>query len=145
MTASDDSPLMAVAGVAATAVGGAAALYRGAEQLPVIGDLLRRSRTDLAARGERALDPVKELIAAIATQIVELVLDELDLNELVRQRVDLIGLTNEVIDGIDLQSVIRQSTDKLADEVVSDVLHEGEQVEHAVTGFVGHLLHREQK
>ena len=42
--------------------------------------------------------------------MVELVLDEIDLNNLVRERIDLIGLADEVIDGVDLQAIIRQST-----------------------------------
>lgn len=137
------SALLAVTGVAATALGGAVAVYRGAEQLPVVGDVLRRSRSDLSARGERALEPIKELIAAVATQIVELVLDELDINDLVRRRVDLIGLTNEVIEGIDLQAVIRESTDTMTAEVMSDVRHQGERADAAVSGFVDRLLGRD--
>ena len=136
--------LMVVAGVAATAVGGAVAVYRGAEQLPFVGDLLRRSRTELAARGERAVEPIKKLIADIATGVVELVLDELDLNQLVRERVDLIGLANEVIDGIDLQSVIRESTDTMTAEVMTDVRTQGERADDAVSGFVDRLFGRDR-
>lgn len=145
---SENSPnpaLMVVAGVAATAVGGAVAVYRGAERLPVLGDLLRHSRSELAARGERALEPIKDLIAVIATQIVELVLDELDLNELVRRRVDLVGLTNEVIAGIDLDAIIRESTDSMTAEVISDVRQQGERADDVVSGFVDRLLGRERK
>ncbi|MDR3664236.1 MAG: hypothetical protein P4L86_28290 [Mycobacterium sp.] len=135
--------LLVAAGVAATAVGGAVAMFRGAQRLPVVGDLLRRSQSEMAARGERALEPLKTLIAAIATQIVELVLDELDLNELVRKRVDLIGLTNEVISGIDLDAIIRESTDTMTAEVMSDVRHQGERADDAISGFVDRLLGRD--
>ncbi|KAB7752836.1 MULTISPECIES: hypothetical protein [Mycobacteriaceae] len=136
--------VLLAAGVAATAVGSAVAVYRGAERLPVLGDLLRRSRSDMMARGERALVPIKVLIADVAAQVVELVLDELDLNELVRRRVDLIGLANEVIDGIDLQSVIRESTDTMTNEVMSDVRSQGERADDAISGFVDRLLGRDR-
>lgn len=124
--------------------GGAVAVYRGAERLPVVGDLLRRTQSDLVARGERSLGPIKALIADVAAQVVELVLDELDLNELVRQRVDLVGLANEVIDGIDLQSVIRESTDTMTNEVMSDVRTQGERADDAISGFVDRLLGRDR-
>lgn len=136
--------VLLAAGVAATAVGGAAAVYRGVERLPVVGNLLRRARSDIMERGERALGPIKALIADVAGQVVELVLDELDLNELVRQRVDLIGLANEVIDGIDLEAVIRQSTDSMTAEVMSDVRSQGERADDAISGFVDRLLGRDR-
>lgn len=96
------------------------------------------------ARGERALGPIKALVADVAGQVVELVLDELDLTELVRQRVDLIGLANEVIDGIDLEAVIRQSTDSMTAEVMSDVRSQGERADDAISGFVDRLLGRDR-
>lgn len=136
--------VLLIAGVAATAVGGAVAVYRGAERLPIVGNLLRRTRFDMMARGERAIDPIKGLIAEVAGQVVELVLDELDLNELVRQRVDLIGLANDVIDGIDLEAVIRQSTDSMTAEVMSDVRSQGERADDAISGFVDRLLGRDR-
>lgn len=144
-TGSTPNPaVLLVAGVAATAVGGAVAVYRGAERLPVVGNLLRRTRSDMMARGELALGPIKALIADVAGQVVELVLDELDLNDLVRQRVDLIGLANEVIDGIDLEAVIRQSTDSMTAEVMSDVRSQGERADDAISGFVDRLLGRDR-
>ncbi|RUP33336.1 MAG: hypothetical protein EKK51_06390 [Mycolicibacterium sp.] len=136
--------VLLVAGVAATAVGGAVAVYRGAERLPVVGDLLRRSHTQMVARGERALVPIKALIADVAAQVVELVLDELDLNELVRRRVDLIGLANEVIDGIDLEAIISRSTDSMTAEVMTDVRTQGERADDAISGFVDRLLGRDR-
>jgi hypothetical protein len=140
-------PAVTVAvGAAATAVDGAAALYRGAERLPVIGALLRRGRIDLAARGERAVaagvEPIKAVVAAVAVPIVELVLDELDLNELVRQRIDLVGLANEVVDGIDLPAIIRQSTDSVTAEVMTDVRTQGERADDLVTGIVDRMFGR---
>lgn len=135
-------------GAAVTALDGAAVLYRGAERLPVLGSLLRRGRVDLSARGERAvaagIEPIKAVVAAVAVPIVELVLDELDINELVRQRVDLVSLANEVVDGIDLPAIIRQSTDSVTAEVMTDVRTQGERADDLVSGFVDRLLGRER-
>lgn len=139
----EPAPAVTVAaGIAATAVGGALAAYRGAERLPVIGGLLHQTRVELSARGERAIEPVKAAVAAVAVQIVERVLDELDLNELVRTRVDLVGLANEVVDGIDLPAIIRQSTDSVTAEVMTDVRSQGERADDLVAGLVDRLLGR---
>lgn len=116
--------------------------------MPVLGGWLRHTREDLSTRGERAIaagvEPVKAVVSAVAVQIVELVLDELDLNELVRQRVDLVGLANEVVDGIDLQAIIRQSTESVTAEVMTDVRTQGERADDMVSGFVDRLLGRER-
>lgn len=123
-------------------------MYRGVEGLPVLGGWLRHTREDLSVRGERAIaagvEPVRAVISAVAVQIVELVLDELDLNELVRQRVDLVGLANEVVDGIDLQAIIRKSTESVTSEVMNDVRSQGERADDVVSGFVDRLLGRER-
>jgi hypothetical protein len=134
------------AGAAATAAGAATQLYLASERLPVLGGLLRRGRTDLARRGEQLIDqsiePVKAIIVSVAVQMVELVLDELDLNNLVRERIDLIGLADEVIDGVDLQAIIRQSTATVSENVMSDVRTQGERADDIVSGFVDRLLGR---
>lgn len=140
-------PAVAVAaGAAATAAGAATQLYLAYERLPVLGGLLRRGRTDLARRGEQLIDqsiePVKAIIVSVAVQMVELVLDELDLNNLVRERIDLIGLADEVIDGVDLQAIIRQSTATVSENVMSDVRTQGERADDIVSGFVDRLLGR---
>jgi hypothetical protein len=140
-------PAVAVAaGAAATAAGAAAQLYLASERLPVLGGLLRRGRPDLARRGEQLIDqsiePVKAVIVSVAVQMVELVLDELDLNNLVRERIDLIGLADDVIDGVDLQAIIRQSTATVSENVMSDVRTQGERADDMVSGFVDRLLGR---
>jgi hypothetical protein len=135
-------------GAAVTVLDGAAVAYRGAEGLPVVGSFLRRGRMDLVARGEKAMaagiEPVKAVVAAVAVPIVELVLDELDINELVRQRVDLVSLANEVVDGIDLPAIIRASTDSVTAEVMTDVRTQGERADDLVSGFVDRLLSRDR-
>jgi hypothetical protein len=140
-------PAVAVAaGAAATAAGAAAQLYLASERLPVLGGFLRRGRTDLARRGEQLIDqsiePVKAVIVSVAVQMVELVLDELDLNNLVRERIDLIGLADDVIDGVDLQAIIRQSTATVSENVMSDVRTQGERADDMVSDFVDRLLGR---
>jgi hypothetical protein len=134
------------AGAAATAVTGAGQLYLACEQLPFVGGQLRRGRVELARRGEQVIDqsiePIKTVITAVAVAVVELVLDELDLNKLVRERIDLIGLADEVIDGVDLQAIIRQSTATVTENVMSDVRTQGERADDMVSGFVDRLLGR---
>ena len=104
-------------------------------------------RTDLARRGEllidQSIEPVKAIFVAVAVQMVELVLDEIDLNNLVRERIDLIGLADEVIDGVDLQAIIRQSTATVSENVMSDVRTQGERADDMVSGFVDRLLGRQ--
>lgn len=128
-------PAVTVAlGAVATACGGVTVVYRGAEGLPVVGSWLRRSRRELQARGERVL-----------AAGIEVILDELDLNTLARERLDLIGLANEVVDGIDLPAIIRQSTDSVTAEVMNDVRTQGERADDLVSGFVDRLLGREPR
>jgi hypothetical protein len=134
------------AGAAASVVTGAGQLYLACEQLPFLGSQLRRGRVELARRGELVIDqsiePLKAVITSVAVQVVELVLDELDLNQLVRERIDLIGLADEVIDGVDLQAIIRQSTATVTENVMSDVRTQGERADDMVSGFVDRLLGR---
>lgn len=136
-------------GAAATAVGGVALTYRACVRLPVVGPLLNRGVTGLAERGDQVitagLDPIKELTTTIAVQITERVLDELNLTALVQDRVDLIGLANEVIDGVDLPAIIRESTTSVTAEVMADVRTQGERADDLVSGFVDRLLGREQQ
>ncbi len=135
------------AGAVATAATVAGELYLACERLPIVGARLHRGRTDLARRGEVLIDqniePVKAIIAVVAAQVVELVLDEIDLNNLIRERIDLIGLADEVIDGVDLEAIIRQSTSTVTENVMSDVRSQGERADDMVSGFVDRLLGRQ--
>ena len=134
------------AGAAATAAASAGQVYLACERLPFVGSRLRRGRAELSHRGDvvikQSIEPVKAIIATVAAQVVELVLDELDLNRLVRERIDLIGLADEVIDGVDLQAIIRQSTATVTENVMSDVRTQGERADDMVSGFVDRLLGR---
>ena len=114
----------AVVGAGAVAVGGASAAYRGATRIPLVGAQLGRGVEALSRRGEDALaqnlEPVRSLITAVAVQIVDRVLAELDLTTLVRERATSTSssatststrsspasiwwaLADTVIDGVDL-------------------------------------------
>jgi len=152
------------AGAAALAVGGAATTYGLVTRLPVVGPLVRRGAAALSAQGEQViahgLDPVRTLVTAIAVQMVEQILAELDLTTLVREqvdvnaiaaefdidaivdRIDLIGLANKVIDGVDLPAIIRESTNSVTAEVMTDVRTQGERADDMVAGIVDRVLRR---
>lgn len=147
-------PVTAVAvGVGAVAADGAAALYRRATRLPVVGEPLDRGIDALARRGDRI---IREQVAATLAQV----LDQLDLTELVRSRVDvnaiareididaiidridLVGLADVVIDGVDLPTIIRQSSSSVTAEVMTDVRTQGERADDLVSGIVDRMLGR---
>jgi hypothetical protein len=99
-------------------------------------------------------------VSAVGSQVVGLVLDEIDLTALVRERVDvdaiaaeididaiiaridLIGLANLIIDGVDLPRIIRESTNSVTAEVMTDVRTQGQRADDAVAGFVDRMLGR---
>lgn len=115
--------------------------YRACEALPLVGGLF--------TRGKREAQAVLSIIVAA-------VLDELDLTAIVRDRlsaeaielviarIDLVGLANQVIDGVDLPSIIRDSTNSVTAEVMTDVRTQGERADDAVAGFVDRVLGRRQ-
>ena len=161
------NPVVAAAvGTAAMAVDVAGAAYRVAERVPVFGPLMRRGVTSLSERGDRwvteSADQFKALVATVAVQLVDLVLDELDLNALVRERVDidalaadldieavinrvdLITLADRVIEGVDLPAIIRESTNSMTAEVMTDVRTQGERADDVVSGIVNRMLGRDR-
>lgn len=157
----------AAAGAAALAVGGAAATYGVITSLPVIGPAVRKGVAALSAQGEQvithAVDPVRTLVTTIAVEMVEQILAELDLTTLVREhvdvnaiaaefdidaivdRIDLIGLANKVIDGVDLPAIIRESTNSVTAEVMTDVRTQGERADDMVAGIVDRVLGRSRE
>lgn len=136
----------AAAGAAAVVAGGAITAYRGIKRLPIVGDALQRGETELVKRGDHVIaagtEPLRALIQSIAVQVTQLVLDELDITALVRERVDLAGLTNQVIDEVDLPAIIRNSTASVTADVMTDVRGQSERADDAVSGFVDRLLGR---
>ena len=159
------SPAVAlVAGTAAVAVEGGRVAARLVTSLPVVGPWVRRGVGELTARGDRVikqgLDPAREVITAVVVQVIEYVLAELDLTALVREqvdidaiaaeididaiidRIDLVGLANTVIDGVVLPGIIRESTNSVTAEVMTDVRSQGERADDLVAGMVDRVLGR---
>ncbi|MET0451874.1 MAG: hypothetical protein ABW137_08535 [Mycobacterium sp.] len=130
-------------------------LLRLCDGLPVVGGPLRRGREAVAVE-------LKAVVSAVGSQVVGLVLDEIDLTALIRERVDvdaiaadididaiiaridLIGLANLIIDGVDLPAIIRESTTSVTAEVMTDVRTQGQRADDAVSGFVDRMLGRAQ-
>jgi len=128
---------------------------------------MRRGVTGLSERGDRwvteSADQFKALVATVAVQLVDLILDELDLNALVRERVDidalaadldieavinrvdLIALADRVIEGVDLPAIIRESTNSMTAEVMTDVRTQGERADDVVAGIVDRMLGRDRE
>ncbi|WP_328362385.1 hypothetical protein OG976_12155 [Mycobacterium sp. NBC_00419] len=121
------------------------------EHLPLIGGWLRTTRVEAT-----------RVTVAAATKITELVLDQIDLTALVRERVDidaivadvdidaiiaridLIGLADQIIDGVDLPTIIRESTGTVTAEVMTDVRTQTARADDVVSGFVDRMLGRNQ-
>ena len=152
------------AGAMAVVVGTAAAGYRALERTPIVGWGIRRAVSELARRGDtfivKGADQLKTFVVAIAAGMVELILDEIDLTALVKDRVDidaiaadidldavidridLVSLANRVIDGVDLPAIIRDSTNTVTAEVMTDVRSQGERADDLVAGVVDRMLGR---
>lgn len=115
--------------------------YRACESLPLLGGLFTRGKREAQA---------------LLSLIVAAVIDELDLAAIVRDRlpaeaietviarIDLVGVANEVIDGVDLPAIIRESTNSVTADVMTDVRTQGERADDAVSGFVDRMLGRRQ-
>lgn len=156
--------LTAAVGAGAVAADGLAAVYRGVLRLPVVGGQLGRGVSALTDRGEsvvaRGAAPLQALITKVAVQLVDVILAELDLTVLVRERVDidavvrdididaiirridLVGLADEIIDGVDLPRIIRESTTSVTAEVMTDVRTQSERADDMVSGIVDRMLGR---
>ena len=153
-------------GTAAMVVDVAAAAYHAAEKLPVFGSLMRRGVASLSERGDswvgQSADQFKALVTTVSVQLVDLILNEIDLNALVREhldidalaadldieavinRIDLIALADKVIEGVDLPAIIRDSTNSMTAEVMTDVRTQGERADDAVAGIVDRMLGRDR-
>ena len=158
-------PVIAVAvGTTAVAVGVADAGYRVVGRLPIVGPLVRRGVQELSGLGDQFVaqraDDVKATVAALAVRMVDMILDELDLTALVRERldldaviadldidavinrIDLITLADKVIAGVDLPGIIRESTSSMTSEVMTDVRSQGERADDRIAEIVDRVLGR---
>ena len=87
---------------------------------------------------------------AVLSHMVAAVLDELDLTEIIRDklqteavdaviaRIDLVALADQVIDGVDLPAIIRASTTTVTADLVTDVRAQGD-------GFVDRMRGRRER
>jgi hypothetical protein len=85
------------------------------------------------------------LLDAVVPGTVDAVLDRVDLNGVVRHRVDLVGIADEVIEGIDLPEIIRKSTQGVATETVRDVRMQSIDADEAVSRLVDRLVPRRRR
>ena len=112
--------------------------YRGCEGLPLVGGLFTRGRLEAKA---------------VLSLVVAAVLDELDLTEIIRDkvqteaveaviaRIDLVALADQVIDGVDLPAIIRASvtsTTAVTPDAMTDVRSQGD-------GFVDRMRGRRER
>ena len=158
-------PVISVAvGTTAVAVGVAEAGYRVVGRLPIVGSWVRRGVCELSGLGDQFVaqraDDVKATVTALAVQMVDMILDELDLTALVRERldldaviadldidavinrIDLITLADKVIAGVDLPGIIRDSTNSMTSEVMTDVRSQGERADDRIAEIVDRVLGR---
>ena len=103
--------MTAAIGTGAYAWDGASLAYRLATRVPVFGSQLESSTNALSRRGEDAvasgISSIRPLATAIAIQVVQQTLAEMDLTKMVRDQVDINALVNTInidaiIDRIDL-------------------------------------------
>ncbi|HEX5402751.1 MAG TPA: hypothetical protein VFX16_10685 [Pseudonocardiaceae bacterium] len=100
----------------------------------------------MADRG-RAVRGVAEQLAqqALVTVVVPAarsVLAGVDLTQLLREHVDLIGIAEEVVAAINLPEIIRQSGDVAASEAIRGVRAGGMHADDAVAGLVDRVFRR---
>jgi hypothetical protein len=68
---------------------------------------------------------------------------DLDIDAVIN-RVDLIALADRVIEGVDLPAIIRESTNSMTAEVMTDVRTRGEHADDVVAGIVDRMLGRDR-
>jgi antitoxin (DNA-binding transcriptional repressor) of toxin-antitoxin stability system len=107
----------------------------------VLGHLARRGRAEQQVAATRLMS----LLDAVVPGTVDAVLDRVDLNGVVRHRVDLVGIADEVIEGIDLPEIIRKSTQGVATETVRDVRMQSIDADEAVSRLVDRLVPRRRR
>jgi hypothetical protein len=129
------SVVLVAAGAVATVGGGAVAAYRVSEHLPMVGGLLRRGRVELAKRGEvaivRGAEPLRILVSAVAADVVQLVLQELDMTGAMREKVDI--------------GRLKESTDKVTADVMSEIRTQSERADQVVSGLVDRMMGPDRK
>jgi hypothetical protein len=99
-------------------------------------------------------EAVVRIVHALAPQVVDAVLDEIDITKLVVEHVDiaailaevdLVALTEQIIEGVDLPGIIRDSTGSMASEGVRSVRMQTIDADERVNRIVDRMLHRRQE
>ncbi|EHB54859.1 hypothetical protein [Mycolicibacterium vinylchloridicum] len=120
------------------------------ERLPLIGGPLRATREEATRIGIAAITRVAELVVE-QIDLTALIREQLDIDAIVTDvdieaiiaRIDLIGLADQIIDGVDLPAIIRESTEGVTAEVMTDVRTQTARADDMVSGFVDRMLGRE--
>jgi hypothetical protein len=123
-------------------------------------DRLRTTGQQLQNTGQRLRNNARDRVQALVPLLVDAVLDQLDLTEIVVQRVDLdkvvqqldldavvaridlISLAEYIVDGIDLPKIIRGSTGSVTSEGVRGVRMQSIEADEALAKFIDRLLLR---
>jgi hypothetical protein len=123
-------------------------------------DRLRATGQQLRSTGQQLRNNARDRVQALVPLLVNAVLDQLDLTDLVVQRVDLdqvaqhldldavvaridlISLAEYIVDGIDLPKIIRDSTGSVASEGVRGVRMQSIEADEALAKFIDRLLLR---
>jgi hypothetical protein len=69
---------------------------------------------------------------------------DIDIDAIIN-RIDLITLADKVIEGVDLPAIIRESTNSMTAEVMTDVRTQGERADDVVAGIVNRMLGRDRE
>lgn len=120
------------------------------ERLPLIGGPLRATREEATRIGIAAITRVAELVVE-QIDLTALIREQLDIDAIVTDvdieaiiaRIDLIGLADQIIAGVDLPAIIRESTESVTAEVMTDVRTQTARADDMVSGFVDRMLGRE--
>jgi hypothetical protein len=139
-------PVRLAVGAVVTAGSGLTTVVRSslavAQRLPLVGSVL----VALDQRGAAALrgadGETDRAVQATVRKVVAAALRDVDLTDLIDDRVDLVVLANRIVDGVDLQRIIRESTGSMSSEAVAGVRTQGMRADDAVSVLVDRVLRR---
>ena len=102
--------------------------------------LLGELATEGHHRRDAAMRAVRRLVQRSVPVATAEILDQLDLTELIRERVDLIGLARYVAAGLRLPGSIRESTGSLTSEAVQHTQIQGVEADQALAEWVDRVF-----
>lgn len=103
-----------------------------------VGEAITRSLSAAARRAARraARQVLRELAPVVAAEIF----DQIDLTELIRTRVDLVGLARYVVAAIDLPEIIRESTGSPAPGAEQAIRIQSIETDQAIAAWVDRVF-----